>query len=108
MLGILKELDTKNVGTVSMSALLPYINEDVKNVDNEILIINWPEWLIVEGKLFSAKEILLKILDSVRDLNISPLAAFKSIDMDNEDSVDTHWFRKTLEMLYPKITNEEL
>ena len=91
-----------------MDALLPYINEDVKKDQEGISSINWPEWIMVEGKIFTAKEALTKILDSAEHFNMSPLAAFKCIDQDNEDYIDVLSFRMTLEKLCPKITIDEL
>ena len=107
---ICKQIDVNNDGFISLDELIPYIGENQsqenlgeKNSFNKL----WPDWLIAENKICLAKQILMKISDSISERRLNSTRGFKAFDPDNSGLVSEENFIKVLRKLCPDIGNDE-
>ncbi len=112
MYDICKQIDINNNGFISLEELTPYIDEDQSRNRGENKrgtdLGSWPEWLVSENKVYLAKQILGKVIDSIERLGLDPLKAFSIFDPDSAGIVESKDFSRVLSKLCPEAVVDEM
>lgn len=113
-------LDADGSGDISLDEFLHYFEHLEQNEQSEMdrlraeeeLFQNiWPEWVIKEGKMDQAKELIQRMYESLKKTpNISAEQAFQIFDTKEKGLVTQEFFKKVLAMFFQEaqLTDAEV